>query len=256
MKLGLENKTVLITGSTKGIGYAAAESFLREGATVWINGRTADSVNPALSSLKAKFPEARIHALIADVGTETGVKKVRETLTEVDILVNNAGIFKPEEFTKIPRESWLKMFEVNVLSGAQLTQHFLPKMIQKNWGRVLFISSESSISTPAEMVHYGMSKTAQLAVSRGAAETCKGTNVTVNSILPGPTSSEGVQTFVKELGITEKRFFTEARPSSIAQRFARPDEVADFIVFVSSERAAMINGAALRVDGGTTKTVF
>ena len=256
MDLGLKGKTVLVTGSTKGIGLKTAELFLREGAKVWINGRTKSSLEAAEAELKRTVPGAALRGIVADVGTEAGVEAVRQALPEVDILVNNAGIFKPEPFAEISRESWLRMFEVNVLSGARLTQFFLPKMIRKNWGRVVFISSESGISIPAEMGHYGMSKTAQLAVARGAAETCRGTRVTVNSVLPGPTMSDGVEVFLKELGITEAEFFEKGRPNSIARRFATPEEVGNLVVFVSSEAAAMTNGSALRVDGGTAKTVF
>jgi NAD(P)-dependent dehydrogenase (short-subunit alcohol dehydrogenase family) len=256
MDLQLKDKKVLVTGSAKGIGLATAEAFLREGAHVWINGRTEESVRAALSGLKEKYPDARVQAIVADVGTEAGIEAITNKIPELDVLVNNAGMFRPEEFAKISRESWIQFYEVNVLSGARLTQFYLPKMIEKNWGRVVFISSESALNIPVEMVHYGMTKTAQLAVSRGAAEVCKGSRVTVNSVLPGPTYSEGVQDFVKKLGITEKQFFTEARPSSIAQRFAKTEEVADLVVFVSSARAAMINGAALRVDGGTAKIVI
>lgn len=255
MDLKLKDKTALITGSTKGIGLAMAESFAKEGANVWINGRSQASIDTAINELKSRGITG-IQGAVGDVGTEAGIQAVQTAIQQVDVLVNNAGIFKPEEFADIPRESWLKMFEVNVLSGARLTQHYLPKMIKKNWGRVIFISSESAISIPEEMVHYGMSKTAQLAVARGAAETCKGTSVTVNSVLPGPTFSDGVETFLGQLGMDEKTFFKEARPSSINQRFAKTEEVADFVVFVASEKAAMINGSALRVDGGTAKVVF
>lgn len=255
MDLKLKDKTVLITGSTKGIGLAMAESFAKEGANVWINGRSQASIDTAINELKSRGITG-IQGAVGDVGTEAGIQAVQTAIQQVDVLVNNAGIFKPEEFADIPRESWLKMFEVNVLSGARLTQHYLPKMIKKNWGRVIFISSESAISIPEEMVHYGMSKTAQLAGARGAAETCKGTNVTVNSVLPGPTFSGGVETFLGQLGMDEKTFFKEACPSSINQRFAKTEEVADFVVFVASEKAAMINGSALRVDGGTAKVVF
>ena len=256
MDLGLKGKTALITGSTKGIGFAIAEAFAREGARVWINGRTQQSVEEAIKRFSSKFLDVKISAVVADVGTESGVQKTIAAIPKVDILVNNAGMFRSEEFSKISRESWMQMFEVNVLSGARLTQHYLPQMIHENWGRVIFISSESGISTPVEMVHYGMSKTAQLAVARGAAENCRATGVTVNSVLPGPTMSEGVGTFVKEIGINEEAFFKEGRPSSIAQRFAKPEEVADFVTFVASERASMVNGASLRVDGGTAKVVF
>lgn len=253
MDLGLGTKKVLITGSTKGIGLKTAEVFLKEGAEVWINGRSQKSVDEALEILKTF---GKVHGVIGDVGTEAGILAVTHQVGDIDILVNNAGIFKPEAFAEIPRASWLKMFEVNVLSGAQLTQFYLPKMIKRNWGRVIFVSSESALNIPEEMVHYGMSKTAQLAVARGAAETCRGTRVTVNSVLPGPTWSDGVGTFVEELGMTEKEFFTKARPSSIAQRFAKTEEIANLIVFAASEKASMINGSALRVDGGTAKIVF
>lgn len=255
MDLQLKGKTVLITGSTKGIGLSMAETFAKEGASVWINGRSPTSIETAIGELKSRGVTG-VQAVVGDVGNEAGIKAITAAIPNVDILVNNAGIFKPEEFSEISRESWLQMFEVNVLSGARLTQHYLPKMIKKNWGRVIFISSESGISTPVEMVHYGMSKTAQLAVARGAAETCKGTGVTVNSVLPGPTFSDGVETFLGELGVTEEKFFKEARPTSIAQRFAKSSEVADFVTFVASGKASMINGAALRVDGGTAKVVF
>ncbi len=255
MDLKLKNKVVLVTGSTKGIGFAIAELFAREGATVWINGRSHESVNEAIGSFR-KLGLTTVQGVVGDVGSELGVKTILATLPQVDILINNAGMFKPEEFAEISRASWLRMFEVNVLSGAQLTQHYLPLMIKKNWGRVIFISSESAINIPVEMVHYGMTKTAQLAVARGAAETCRGTNVTVNSVLPGPTLSDGVETFLGQLGMTEEKFFKEARPSSINQRFAKTSEVANLVVFVAGEGAAMINGSALRVDGGTAKTVF
>lgn len=256
MDLGLTGKRVLVTGSTKGIGLATAVSFAREGAKVWINGRNQAAASAGLERLRQQVPGADAAAIIGDVGTEAGIQEVLRQLPDVDVLVNNAGMFEPTEFAAITREAWLRFFEVNVLSGARLTQLYLPRMIERNWGRVVFVSSESGISTPVEMVHYGMTKTAQLAVSRGAAETCKGTRVTVNSVLPGPTASEGVKDFVDALGISEEQFFQEARPSSIAQRFSKPEEVGDFIVFVSSERASMINGAALRVDGGTAKVVF
>ena len=256
MNLELDNKVVLITGSTKGIGRKTAATFANEGAEVWINGRSEESVKEALEELRKQAPEGKFRSVVADVGNEEGIQHVIKSLPKVDILINNAGIFKPETFKEISRDSWLKMFEVNVLSGARLTQHYLPIMIENNWGRVIFVSSESGINIPEEMVHYGMSKTAQLAISRGAAETCRGTFVTVNAVLPGPTLSDGVETFVEQMGVSEDEFFKTGRPSSIAQRFAETREVADFICFVASERASMINGAALRVDGGTVKAAF
>lgn len=255
MDLKLKNKVVLVTGSTKGIGFSIAELFAREGATVWVNGRTPESVNESLAKFR-KLGLTNVQAVVGDVGGDLGIQTILNTLPQVDILINNAGMFKPEEFADISRASWLRMFEVNVLSGAQLTQHYLPLMIKKNWGRVIFISSESALNIPVEMVHYGMTKTAQLAVARGAAETCRGTGVTVNSVLPGPTLSDGVETFLEQLGMTEEKFFKEARPSSINQRFGTTMEVANLVAFVASEGAAMINGSALRVDGGTAKVVF
>ncbi len=254
MDFKLKNKTVLITGSTKGIGFSIAEVFAREGAKVYLNGRSSTSVETAITEMKKRGHE--VFGVVGDVGEEKGIQEVLKSLPEVDILVNNAGIFKPEAFADISRESWLKMFEVNVLSGARLTQAYLPKMIKKNWGRVIFISSESAVNIPEEMVHYGMSKTAQLAVSRGAAETTRGTGVTVNSVLPGPTFTEGVGEFLDNLKMTEAQFFKEARPSSINQRFAKPEEIANLVVFVASESAAMINGSALKVDGGTAKFII
>lgn len=257
MNLNLKNKKVLITGSTKGIGLQMAKQFLQEGAQVWINGRTEDSVNTALKGLQNfSSSKEQLQSVVGDVGTAQGIGQITQALPEVDILVNNAGIFRSENFPEISRESWLNMFEVNVLSGAQLTQFYLPKMLKKNWGRVIFISSESALNIPEEMVHYGMSKTAQLSVSRGAAELCRGTNVTVNSVLPGPTGTEGVGQFLEELGMTEKEFFEKARPSSIAQRFAKPEEVANLVLFVASEASSMVNGSALKVDGGTAKFVL
>jgi NAD(P)-dependent dehydrogenase (short-subunit alcohol dehydrogenase family) len=256
MELGLKSKTVLITGSTKGIGFATAQVLLKEGARVWINGRTQASVDTAITLLKQVVPNALVHGVAADVSTEAGVNSLVQKLPEVDVLVNNAGIFRPEPFFEISSDSWREMFEVNVLSGARLAQMYMPGMLSRNWGRVIFISSESGISTPVEMVHYGMSKTAQLAVARGAAELTRGSRVTVNSVLPGPTMSDGVETFVTQIAMTEKEFFAKGRPSSIAQRFATAEEVANMIAFVASDRASMVNGAALRVDGGTAKVVF
>jgi NAD(P)-dependent dehydrogenase (short-subunit alcohol dehydrogenase family) len=262
MDLDLKGRTALITGSTKGIGYAAARLFAQEGAIVFVNGRKQDTVDEAVKKLKAET-KVDIRGIVADVSTEAGIAALIKAAPEIDILVNNAGIFEPKTFADIPRADWLKFFETNVLSGAQLTQHYLPRMIEKDWGRVVFVSSESAFNIPAEMVHYGMTKTAQLAVARGAAETCKGTKVTVNSVLPGPTFSEGVGDFVKAMAKdagkdekdVEKDFFQHGRPSSLAQRFATTEEIASVIVFVASGRTAMINGAAVRADGGVIKSI-
>ncbi len=263
MDFKFNGKKVLVTGSTKGIGFKTVELFAKEGASVIINGRSADSVSEAMKELAKLVPAAQAQGAVADVSTEEGIHKLINEIPDVDILVNNAGYFEPRPFFEIRREEWIKMYTTNVLSGAELTQFYLQKMLKKNYGRVLFISSESALNIPAEMVHYGMSKTAQLAVARGGAEMCRGTNVTVNSVLPGPTLSEGVEDFIKALaeqnGHTPEQaardFIRDNRPTSIAQRFAKPEEVANVIVFLASEKAAMINGSAVRVDGGVVKSI-
>ncbi len=262
MDLSLDGKIALVTGSTKGIGKAIALALAAEGATVVINGRSQQSVDEALAS----FPKGS-HGVAADVGTGEGAAalvKAVEAIGPVDILVNNAGIFEPKEFPEIPDADWTKLFEVNVMSGVRLSRALLPGMIARNWGRIIFIASESAINIPQEMVHYGVSKTAQLGLSRGIAEYTKGTAVTVNAVLPGPTLSEGVEDFVDSLGAQhgqsrtefEAEFFKTVRPTSLLQRFATTDEVANFVTFLASPRAAAINGAALRVDGGTVKSAF
>jgi NAD(P)-dependent dehydrogenase (short-subunit alcohol dehydrogenase family) len=263
MELNLVGKRVLVTGSSKGIGFDIAALFVKEKAHVVLNARSTGDLEQAKSKLTKLAPEARVLTVACDVGTEEGVQKLIREVPDVDILVNNAGIFEPRAFAEIRREDWQKMFNTNVLSGAQLTQHYLPRMIRRNYGRVLFISSESALNIPVEMVHYGMSKTAQLAVARGAAELCKSTKVTVNSVLPGPTMSEGVEQFVKDLATQQNKSLDEAakdfikdnRPSSINQRFATPEEIANVVVFLSSEKAAMINGSSIRVDGGVVKSI-
>jgi hypothetical protein len=203
------------------------------------------------------------HGIAADLGTSSGADAVISRFPKVDILVNNLGIFEPKAFEEIPDDDWRRFFEINVLSGVRLSRHYLPHMKNKNWGRIIFISSESGLQIPAEMIHYGMTKTAQLAVARGLAETTAGTAVTVNSVLPGPTASEGVNDFVdsfaKSKGVDRKafehQFFTEARPSSLLKRFATPEEVAALVAFVCSPLASAINGAALRVDGGVVRSI-
>ncbi|HLA95787.1 MAG TPA: SDR family NAD(P)-dependent oxidoreductase [Pyrinomonadaceae bacterium] len=263
MNLKLIGKTALVTGSTAGIGLAIAESLVAEGANVVLNGRSRERVEGAVQTVKAGVENARVSGVFADLSTPEGAQKIIEGIPEVDILVNNMGIFEIKAFEEIGDDDWLRIFEANVMSGVRLSRHYLPKMKAKNWGRIVFISSESGINIPVEMVHYGMTKAAQLAISRGIAETTAGTNVTVNAVLPGPTASEGGGAFVaqmaEEQGITkeeaEKQFFKTARPTSLIQRFSEPKEIGDFVTFVCSPLASSINGAALRVDGGVFKSM-
>lgn len=264
MNLNLTGKTAFISGSTGGIGFAIAESLAAEGAQVIINGRSAERVDSAVTKLREAYPETRISGVAADLGTADGVAALIENVEAVDILINNMGIFEPKELSAITDEDWLKFFEVNVLSGIRLSRHYMPKMKDKNWGRIIFISSESAIQIPAEMIHYGVTKTAQIAFARGMAETLVGTNITVNSVLPGPTASEGVETFVEQMASSqnistdemEKKFFEEERGTSLIKRFSSPKEIADVVAFVSSPLASSINGSALRVEGGVIKSAF
>jgi NAD(P)-dependent dehydrogenase (short-subunit alcohol dehydrogenase family) len=257
MNLQLQGKTALVTGSTAGIGLAIATELAREGAEVIVNGRTQERVDAAMKSSGAA------HGIAADLGTEPGALAVFARFPEVDILINNLGIFEPKPFEEIPDDDWRRFFEINVLSGVRLSRHYIGPMKRKNWGRIVFISSESGLQIPAEMIHYGMTKTAQLAVSRGLAETTKGTAVTVNSVLPGPTASEGVTEFVGQMAkargasreAVEHEFFQNVRPSSLIQRFATSEEVAAVVSFVCSPLAAAINGAAVRADGGVVRTI-
>ena len=262
MNLQLENKLALVSGSTKGIGLAIAVSLAREGARVIINGRAEKSVAEAVAKIRSDVLTAKLEAFSGDLSdaktTETLVKK----FPAVDILVNNLGIFEPKPFDQIPDEDWRRFFEVNVLSGVRLSRAYFSGMKQRNWGRIVFISSESALQIPAEMVHYGMTKTAQIAVARGLAELSAGTGVTVNSILPGPTRSDGVDEFVKQLSggkpfaEFEKEFFEKIRPTSLLKRFATTEEVASLVTYVCSPLASATNGAALRVDGGVVKSAF
>jgi NAD(P)-dependent dehydrogenase (short-subunit alcohol dehydrogenase family) len=263
--LQLVGKRALVTGSTAGIGFATAAGLYREGASVVVNGRTQPRVEEAVRRLRglpaAGSPE--VTGVAADLSTAAGAAEVARRVPEVDILVNNVGIFEPRPCEEIPDEDWLRFFEANVMSGVRLTRHYLGAMRRKNWGRVVFVSSESAVQVPAEMVHYGMTKTAQLAVARGVAESVAGTGITVNSVLPGPTVSEGVGAFVADLarqrGIdrarAEAEFFHTARPTSLLKRFATVEEVASLIVFVCSPLASATTGAALRVDGGVVRAI-
>jgi hypothetical protein len=262
MNLQLDGKRALITGSTAGIGFAIAEALAQEGATVIVNGRTEGRVAESLKKLQNTRGKAE--GLAADLGTAAGAEEAVRRFPEVEILVNNLGIFEPKPFQEIPDEDWMRFFEVNVLSGVRLSRHYLPGMMQRNWGRIVFISSESAVQIPAEMIHYGMTKTAQLAVARGLAETTAGSNVTVNTVLPGPTASEGVSTFVEQLAVNqktstasiEKEFFRSMRPSSLLKRFATPEEVAALVAFVCSPVSSATNGAALRADGGVVRSIL
>jgi NAD(P)-dependent dehydrogenase (short-subunit alcohol dehydrogenase family) len=262
MNLQLTDKTALVSGSTKGIGFAIATGLAREGARVIVNGRTEKAVAKATQHIEESVPGARIEGFAGDLSTAAATETLIESFPSVDILVNNLGIFEPKPFENIADEEWRRFFEVNVLSGVRLSRAYLPDMKQRNWGRVVFISSESAINIPLEMIHYGMTKTAQLAISRGLAQTCAGTGVTVNAVLPGPTRSEGVEDFVEQLGggkpfaEFETEFFKSVRPSSLLKRFATTEEVANLVTYVCSPLSAATNGAALRVDGGVVQACF
>ncbi len=263
MDLGLHSKLALVTGSTAGIGLATAETLAREGATVIVNGRTNARVEAAVGRLLQSVPNGRVEGIAADVSNAAGCAAVIEAFPDVDVLINNMGIFEPKPFDSITDVDWLRFFETNVLSGVRLARHYVGGMRARNWGRIVFVSSESGVQIPAEMVHYGVTKTAQIAVARGLAETLAGTNVTVNSILPGPTASEGVDRFVAQLArasgkdnaTVEHEFFQNARPSSIIQRFASTAEVAALIAYTCSAQASATTGAALRVDGGVVRAI-
>ena len=263
MDLQLTGKTALVSGSTAGIGLAIAKELVQEGANVTLNGRTAERVQHAIEDIRATHPKGKIAGVAADLATAVGTEVLFQQLPQVDILINNLGIFEPREFAEISDAEWMRFFEVNVLSGVRLSRHYLPGMVRKNWGRIIFISSESALQIPVEMIHYGMTKTAQLAIARGLAESVAGTGVTVNSVLPGPTRSEGVGGFVNDMaerGKTsaeqvEKEFFEKARPSSLLQRFATVEEVAAMVTYVASPRSSATNGASLRVDGGVLRSI-
>ncbi|MEM0543967.1 SDR family oxidoreductase [Flavobacterium sp. j3] len=263
MDLKLDNKKVFISGSTNGIGLAIAKTFAKENALVYINGRTQDSVDNAIEKIKNEVNQANVIGIVADLSKPDGINTVKNQIKEVEILINNLGIYEPRSFFEITTEDWIRIFNINVLTGIKLTQHLLPAMLDKNWGRVLFISSESGLQIPSEMIHYGMTKTAQIAIANGLAQLTKGTGVTVNSILPGPTYSAGVQQFIQDLAIAnnqttqevEKEFFNETRPLSLLQRFINTEEVASIAVYLSSPLAAATNGASVRVDGGILKSI-
>jgi len=264
LDLKLTGKLALVTGSTAGIGFAIARSLAIEGAYVYVNGRTQNRVEAAMAAIRSQAGGTRVDGIAADFSGPAGAEAVIAKLPAVDVLVNNVGIFEPKPFTEIPDEDWYRLFEINVMSGVRLARHYLTGMLKKNWGRILFISSESAVQIPAEMVHYGMTKTAQIAVARGIAESVAGTGVTANSILAGPTESEGVAGFVEAMAVQqkkskeeiEKEFFEHVRPSSLLKRFATVDEVAALVSYVASEISSSTNGAALRVDGGVVRAIL
>jgi NAD(P)-dependent dehydrogenase (short-subunit alcohol dehydrogenase family) len=263
MDFGLKGKKAVVSGSTAGIGLAIATALAAEGAAVVVNGRTEARVNSALDKIRKHHKTADVLGIAADLGTAAGVEAFVKQATHADVLINNLGIFEPKPFAEIPDADWLRFFEVNVLSGVRLSRHYLPGMLKKNWGRIIFISSESAFQIPAEMVHYGMTKTAQVAIARGLAESVAGTGVTVNSVLPGPTASEGVAGFLesiaKQRGIStadiEKEFFKTGRPSSLLKRFETPEEIAAVVTFVASAQSAAISGASVRAEGGVIRSI-
>jgi NAD(P)-dependent dehydrogenase (short-subunit alcohol dehydrogenase family) len=264
MNLGIQDKTALITGSTAGIGLAIAKGLAAEGARVIINGRSQQRIDEAMAKIKEAVPVAKLEGVAADFSDTASVDQLLERVDTVDILINNVGIFEPVEFAAISDEAWQKMLDVNVMSGVRLSRHYFGKMLEKDWGRILFISSESGVQIPEEMIHYGVSKSAQIALANGLARLTKGTGITVNSVLPGPTLSEGAGNFLDSLaeqdGKTrpevEADFFNKERPNHLLQRFATPKEVANLVVYLSSELASATNGSALRVDGGTLPTIL
>jgi NAD(P)-dependent dehydrogenase (short-subunit alcohol dehydrogenase family) len=264
MNLGLQGKLAVVSGSTAGIGFAIASTLAQEGARVVINGRAEPRVTAAVEKIRLRVKGAELLGVAADLGTAAGVEAFLKQVPSADILVNNLGIFEVKPFLEIPDADWLRFYEVNVLSGVRLTRHYLPGMLQNNWGRVIFISSESGQQIPTEMIHYGMTKTAQVAIARGVAQSVVATGVTVNSVLVGPTASEGagefVQNMARQQAITpaevEKQFFANIRPTSLLKRFETPEEVAAVVAFVASTQAAAINGSAVRAEGGVVQSIL
>ncbi|RYG39533.1 SDR family oxidoreductase [bacterium] len=262
MDLGLHGKLALVTASTGGIGLEIARTLAAEGATVIVNGRSEASVAKAIESIRSDVSAAKLEALAADNGTADGCEATIRAFPEIDILVNNLGIYEPVGFMEETDEAWARLFEVNIMSGVRLSRHYLEGMLKKRTGRILFLSSESAISPAPEMAHYSATKTMQLSISRSLAELTKGTAVTVNTVLPGSTKTEGVIEFVSQIfpeldwEDAERRFMQENRPTSLLERLIDPKEIANFVAFLSGDRSSAINGAALRVDGGLVRSVF
>lgn len=263
MNIDISGKIAIVTGSTYGIGMAIARGLAESGATVVVNGRKQDAVDTAISTLKQAVPGATIRGVAADLGTRAGCDTLIAAEPKADILVNNVGVYGPMDFFETPDEEWTRFFDVNVLSGVRLSRAYLPGMEQQQWGRVIFISSESGLNIPADMIHYGFTKTANLSVSRGLAKRMAGTGVTVNAVLPGPTLSEGVEGMLrasaeksgKTIEQTAIDFVKAARPSSIIERPATVEEVANLVVYVASPLSSATTGAALRVDGGVVDSI-
>ncbi|MEO1374838.1 MAG: SDR family oxidoreductase [Cyanobacteria bacterium J06635_10] len=263
MDTQLSDKLALVTGSTGGIGLAIAKNLVKEGASVIINGRTQESVNNAIAQM-ASEGKGKVMGLVADLSTVEGVEKAIKEYPQIDILVNNLGIYEAKSFSDITDEDWQNMFNVNVMSGVRLSRAYFPKMLNNNWGRIIFISSDSAVQIPPQMIHYGMTKAAQVAIARGLAELTVNTAVTVNSILAGPTRTKGVEDFIQQkaekdnvsVEEVEKNFFEDVRPGSLTQIFSEPEEIANLVTYVASPLASSINGAALRIEGGLLKSAF
>ncbi len=263
MHIDLKDKVALVTASTAGIGFAIAHGLAAAGATTLINGRSQQRVDAAVAKLREALPEAQVRGVAADLATAQGCDALVAEVPDVDILVNNAGIFGPQDFFEVPDDVWQRFYDVNVLSGVRLSRAYLPGMVDRGWGRVIFISSESALNIPEDMIHYGMTKTAQLAVSRGLAKRMRGTGVTVNAVLPGPTLSDGMAEMLHQSGLPANadmaqaaaEFVLEHRPSSIIERAATTTEVANMVVYVASPQASATTGAALRVDGGVVDSL-
>ncbi len=264
MNLHLENKLALVSGSTAGIGFAIAKALAAEGARVIVNGRTEARVKEAIASIRADIPSAKLEALAVDLSKADKAAEATRPYPDLDILVNNLGIYEVKPFEQITDDDWDSIIETNFRSGVRLSRHYLPRMKAANWGRIIFISSESAVNIPIEMIHYGVTKTMQVALARGLAETTAGTGVTVNSVLAGPTRSEGVEKFIADTAKTknakiaevEQDFFRTVRPGSLLQRFAKTDEVAALVAFVASPLCSATNGAALRVEGGVVGSIL
>ncbi|MVA25846.1 SDR family oxidoreductase [Agrobacterium vitis] len=258
MDLQIEGKTALVTGATAGIGLAIARRLATEGASVIICGRTQASLDAAMRDIGGS-----VRSVLADPATEAGAKVLTAAIPKIDILINNLGIYESKDFSDITDDDWRRFFEINVLSGVRLARHYLPDMLARNWGRIIFISSESGVLVPPNMIHYGMTKTAQLAISRGLAATTKGTRVTVNTVMPGTTRSAGIEDFMRSVAsdpnlsadAMEREYFAKERPTSLIQRMIEPEEIASLVAYVASPLSAATNGAALRVDGGITPTI-